>query len=335
MAGLPYNCRCFTVTGNVAGMPNPPATRNGGSSSGSGGSIVPGVRGACSPSGPVFSFYPPSDIVAQGFGANVSPDALIGNGTNIFLTGSPFTITSSGCYTIYMQSGGGGGGGVGSSFSWCSIYYVPPYGYAPAGPGGIGGVGVFSMISLQLLAGDLLTYSVGSGGNGAPSGNPNGQAGSNGTPTTATITRNGQTVYYFFAPGGAGGQGGNAAGGSVPSNGFQGSLIPGPPGNSGNGGVGIVQQGAIAGVAGVCSAANSSCFYYTFSVTGPSGAADWFGNPGRGFYGTWNCQNSGTTVTPAIRPFGNGYGGSGAADGASSTASTNGGNGFILLVKYS
>ena len=338
MAGLPYNCRCFTVTGNVAGIPNPSATGNGGGGGGGGsGGIVPGVRGACSPSGPVISLYPPSDIVAQGFGAGVSPSALIGNGTYIVLTGSPFTISSSGCYTLYMQSGGGGGGGAGAYFSWCDS---SRQGYAPGGPGGIGGVGVFSMISLQLLAGDILTYSTGQGGSGGRSGTPNGagppngDSGSAGTSTTATITRNGQTVYYFFAPGGAGGQGGNAAGGSVPSNGFQGSLIPGPPGNSGNGGVGIAQQLPIAGTAGFCSIDGNTCIY-TFSVTGPSGAANWFGNPGRGFYGIWNCQNTGTTVMPFIPPFGYGYGGSGAADGASNIVSTNGGGGFLLLVKYS
>lgn len=333
MAGLPYNCRCFTVTGNVAGIPNPSATGNNGGSGGSGGSggTAPGVRGACSPSGPVFSFYPPSDIVAQGFGANVSPGALIGNGTNIVLTGSPFTIPSSGCYTIYMQSGGGGGGGGGSWFSWCS---PPPSGYAPGGPGGIGGVGVFSMISLQLLAGDILTYSIGQGGSGGHSGTPNGASGSAGTPTTATITRNGQTIYSFFLPGGVGGQGGQGAGGAYPSGGSQGALIPGTPGNSGDGGVGIAQQLPIAGTAGFCSQVTGVCIY-TFSVTGPSGAANWFGNPGQGFYGTWNCQNSGTTVTHSIYPFGYGYGGSGAADSASTVVSTHGGGGFLLLVKYS
>lgn len=230
-----------------------------------------------------------------------------------------------------MQSGGGGGGGGGAYFYWCSFYLSPAQGYAPGGPGGIGGVGVFSMISLQLLAGDILTYSIGQGGNGGPAGTPNGASGGAGTPTTATITRNGQTIHSFFLPGGAGGQGGNGAGGSWPSGGFQGSLIPGAPGSNGNGGVGIAQQEAIAGVAGVCSTLGSNCVY-TFSQTSPSGAANWFGTPGQGFYGVWNCQNIGTTVKPFIAPSGYGYGGAG---GLQHPHATNGGNGFLLLVKYS
>lgn len=341
MAGLPYNCRCFTVTGNVAGVPNPSATGNNGGSGGSGGSggIVPGVRGACSPSGPVISYYPPSDIVAQGFGANVPLSSLVGSGTNIPLTGSPFTISSSGCYTFYMQGGGGGGGGGGLDWrGGTPNSYPAPYitGLAPGGPGGIGGVGQFVMVSLFLLVGDILAYTVGFGGNGGYSANAGGSSGSDGQPTVASIARAGVTVFQFIALGGKGGQGGFAASGNYSYNNL--ILLPGNAGSNGAGGVGVATSSPQAGDAGICvwNSFPPLTNIYNFSSYSPSGSANWFGSPGTGGSIIATCSSPSTEVA-RVPASGYGIGGNGCGSYESPYTSHgyDGGNGFLLLVKYS
>lgn len=343
MAGLPYNCRCFTVTGNVAGMPNPSATGNGGSGSGSGsgGVIAPGIRGACSPSGPVISSYPPADIVAQGFGANVPLSSLVGSGTNIPLTGSPFTISSSGCYTFYMQGGGGGGGGGGSDWrGGTPSSYPAPYitGLAPGGPGGIGGVGQFVMVSLFLLAGDIINYTVGFGGNGGYSGgsSANGSPGSDGQPTVVAITRANSMVFQFIALGGKGGQGGFAASGNYSYNNL--ILLPGNAGSNGAGGVGISTSPSQVGTAGICVWNSTPPFtsIYNYSFYSPSGSANWFGSPGTGGSFIATCSSPSTEV---VRVPASGYGVGGNGCGSYESPYTShgygGGDGFLLLVKYS
>lgn len=329
MAGLPYNCRCFTVTGAIAGMPNPSATGNNGGSGGSGGSggIVPGVRGACSQT-PVLYSVPPMDVTQ--LATPVNPSALIGNGKQITLIGSPFTISESGCYTLYLQAGGGGGGGcAGYPATWTSSDgSLLISGLAPGGAGGGGGIGGFLMTSVFLNAGDVVTYTIGYGGaSGQSNGNPGGigQNGSIGTATIVSIARQGYEIYSFIAFPGEGGEGGKPGSAVYPN------LVAGVNGVGGSPG----GQTALAQVPGKCASISTS-IKYTYTAYSAPGAANWFGVPGNGMTESYECGVA-TQIVNAVQPTGYGFGGNSSgysANPINSTASP-GGDGFFLLVKYS
>lgn len=123
MAGLPYNCRCFTVTGNVAGMPNPSATGN------IGGATIQPITGTISGNP---SVYPPGSaapliphLTQITSSASIPAGTLIiataagGNGGGVTPTSTFTTPINTACvnaipdvpYSIGAGGGGGGGGG--------------------------------------------------------------------------------------------------------------------------------------------------------------------------------------------------------------------------------
>lgn len=120
MAGLPYNCRCFTVTGAVAGMPNPSATGNIG-----GATIIP-ITGTIPGNPSVYSAGVAAPLIPNL--VQITSSASIPAGTLIIATAAggngggvaPFnTPIYTACvnnaadvpYSIGAGGGGGGGGG--------------------------------------------------------------------------------------------------------------------------------------------------------------------------------------------------------------------------------
>jgi len=146
-----------------------------------------------------------------------------GQGTQTYISGSGNFTVPAGVTSITVQCWGAGGGGGGSSTS---------------GQGGSGGGGGgYTTITYTVTPGQLLAYSVGTGGAAGAAGAA--AAGTGGNTTFSTLAANGGT-------GGAGnrgtaGAGGSASGGSTNtsgSNGTLGTTTGGAGGAGANGGAG-------------------------------------------------------------------------------------------------
>lgn len=120
--------------------------------------------------------------------ANV-PITPIGSGRVVITTpGSSTWNVPAGVYVIHAQLVGGGGGG----------------GFGTAAHGGGGGGGGVSDIFVSVQPGDVVNYTVGSGGTGATG--PTDTSGSDGANSTLTVTRSGTTIASISSQGGIGGR---------------------------------------------------------------------------------------------------------------------------------
>jgi hypothetical protein len=158
-----------------------------------------------------------------------------------------YTIPTGTQYIDVELFGGGGGGGAGNSFTVSrTVYYV--------GGGGGGGGGYVRYGYTGAFGGDVLNFTIGSGGTGIASGRGN----SGGNTALTSLTRNGDTVISFsgvIAYGGFGGErattismvprggtGGNALNGNISnrsgSNANNGGATATAGSNGGNGGAG-------------------------------------------------------------------------------------------------
>lgn len=177
MAGLPYNCRCFTVTGAVAGIPNPSATGNNGGSSRVGDKSNPNPPlGVALPSGAT-ALCKTNVIVPAGTPFLVLATGAGGGG------GSNGNYGAHEARSCLMTEVTGGAGGSGQPL--CAYFYAKDYAVTLSAQCGVGGGGA---------SGRGCTQSA-SGGNGG-----------DGTPTIVTIGT--QTVLLLPGKGGTGGSGG-------------------------------------------------------------------------------------------------------------------------------
>lgn len=151
---------------------------------------------------------------------------------NVFDTPGAGTFTVPSCVTrVTVAVYGGGGGGGGSNTSTIG--------------GGGGGAGGYAEWSFGVTEGDVISYSVGAGGNGGIPG-WNGGSGTKSTCTVGAVTITGNKGIGGAGEntGGAGGAGGTGTNGGDP-NGGNGGNAGGPNGGTGGTGGGLDTDGSI------------------------------------------------------------------------------------------
>jgi hypothetical protein len=184
----------------------------------------------------------------------------------------PANITS---VTIELLGGSGGGGGGGARTS----------GSGNAGAGGGGGGGEYVGIVLNVSPGDVISYTLGTAGSGAPTGGATSNGGNGTSGTLSTVTYNGNII--LTANGGAGGTGGTAS--TTNANGTNGSGGAGGSGSSAS----IKKSGVVGGVgnlnnSGGTGGANGS------AVTGGTLQSGGNGGAGRGNTGNSTAGSAGS-----------------------------------------
>lgn len=149
MAGLPYNCRCFTVTGNVAPMPNPGAA-------GPGSANTPPTTDC---NGNPFQLATPATVL--------QPKT---NRTFFYARSYQQSWTAPAkCQVLIHATAGGGGGGDCAGLYSAHLYSpdcVINQSIAGTGSPGISGLPGISVLNqwFALNAGDTILINVGSGG---------------------------------------------------------------------------------------------------------------------------------------------------------------------------
>ena len=188
---------------------------------------------------------------------------------------------------VYGGGGGAGGGGGGSNG-----------GFYDTRGGGAGGGGGYSTVTINVTAGAVFNYSVGSGGCGGSNGSDNNDGGNGtaGSNSSFSGTDAGGGAVSLAANGGArgtggsgdegnpgtGGAGGTASGGSTNTSGTAGNS--GSGGNGGNGGTGAGPGG---GAGGASSGASGATYggggagggNSTGGIGGAGGILITYGNP--------------------------------------------------------
>lgn len=248
-----------------------------------------------------------------------------GQTTETYTSGTSWTVPC-GVTSIDVEVYGAGGGGGGSKTG----------GQA----GGGGGAGGYAFITLAVTPGQVITYSIGTGGAGAAAGT--GADGTAGNPTTfnaGAVTANGGTAGLGDNNGGAGGTGGTATGGDTNSSGGNGGpggasiggsggSNPGPngggntpggaagingsPGNSyGGGGAGGGDKSGGSNPSGGAGADGAIVITYTSTVTQPDAGSDQnsctlanlsANTPDAGWTGTWTVVSGTATIGNANDP---------------------------------
>lgn len=200
-----------------------------------------------------------------------APITPIASGRKVVISAASTTWTvPAGVVMLMIELAGGGGGG----------------GFGDPDHAGGGGGGGYANVLVSVQAGDVVNYTVGSGGAGATG--PADQDGSDGVASTITVTRSATTIASFEAQGGIGGRE-NVPDGSTGGEGGIAQLTGGGGDNANVVGDCIFLQG---GVGGTGTNAMGGMGGQSYGGSAPSNSSFRYG--GGGGYGSGTGGPSGT-----------------------------------------